>query len=507
MGTPFPGDEPGEAEARPTRGDYIARMHSRIKKYIREEKPAYQYPRTASFRALVHNLAKLGLVERTGEREEGFMEVAQGWSPRTYYRLTPGAEARAEWQDPIGFLGLQVWPNVLQMRHAPAPLRVAAPLAPAPPAKWRPRASSPRTPSGKGRRPGGGPGGLAVFTIAERPGRAAAQALVQHLQALEGLAPGDPHLQEELTRLQEGLQVWEEAVQEALDREEEREEPDEDRLEGLRAMMEGLDRAGEALGQEEIGEAVEAVEEAVPQGAPRIAPPRAPRGPVAPEGGPQPPPREELEGQRTALVAAAAEMERTGQSAGEFQDLLDRAMAFDELVRPLYRVHPFPGLREALALLGGCVPTLQGERLPARQATRRAACQRAAGFLAQEISTPLGPPERVAPRATPVPTLRLEAAATRRGVERVRDHLQVLQDLGIRTRGVGEEVERVATGLEAWDQVATTEVAVELAKPRPRLKRVDQLQQVAAALGAAARDLRRPDIRLALQQLEGAYSE
>ena len=45
----FPEDTPEERAARPTQGDYIARMHRRIKLYIRDTDPADQYPRYLSF--------------------------------------------------------------------------------------------------------------------------------------------------------------------------------------------------------------------------------------------------------------------------------------------------------------------------------------------------------------------------------------------------------------------------------------------------------------------------
>jgi hypothetical protein len=97
----FPDDQPGDAGARALEGDYIARIHQRIKLRIREIDPGYQYPRKHSFLSLVNALMRLGLVERTGRREE------------------PEERGRARWEYPAasndepGFASLPVQPNAL----------------------------------------------------------------------------------------------------------------------------------------------------------------------------------------------------------------------------------------------------------------------------------------------------------------------------------------------------------------------------------------------------------
>lgn len=125
----FPEDTPEERADRPTEGDYIARMHRRIKLFIRAANPDYQYPRHSSFVGLVNNLIRLGLLEETGVREDptergaGVIGTAGGFKQRVFVRLTPGSVDRREWSDPIGFIAL-IYSNV---RPAARPLPAAAP--------------------------------------------------------------------------------------------------------------------------------------------------------------------------------------------------------------------------------------------------------------------------------------------------------------------------------------------------------------------------------------------
>lgn len=64
------GDTPEQMQARRSEGDYVARMHQRIKSLLRREAAGYQWPRRHSFQALVNHLITLGLLENTGRREE-----------------------------------------------------------------------------------------------------------------------------------------------------------------------------------------------------------------------------------------------------------------------------------------------------------------------------------------------------------------------------------------------------------------------------------------------------
>jgi hypothetical protein len=125
----WPEDTPEEKAARPVQGDYLSRMHRRIKMYIRSRNPTYQYPRHHSFVALVNNLLALRLLEETGVREDptqrgaGVLGTDGGFKQRVYLRLTPGSINRREWADPIGFISL-IYPNI---RPAERPLPTAPP--------------------------------------------------------------------------------------------------------------------------------------------------------------------------------------------------------------------------------------------------------------------------------------------------------------------------------------------------------------------------------------------
>lgn len=123
----------------PAVGDYVSRMHQRLKAYIRSvvlepghPTGTYQYPRRHSFGSLVSNLMTLGLLERTGETQEPEERGAglgspRGFALRTWVRLTPGSEDRDEWADPIGYLA-KVYPG---LRPEGRSLPVLAPPAPA----------------------------------------------------------------------------------------------------------------------------------------------------------------------------------------------------------------------------------------------------------------------------------------------------------------------------------------------------------------------------------------
>ncbi len=130
----FPGDEPGEARLRASEGDYMARMHRRIKDRIKQIQIGYQYLRRGSFTTLVNHLKKLGLVEETERQEDpqkrgaGVLGVPGGFMPRTWVRLTPGPLDRFEWDDPIGYIA-QIYPNVREFTPPGAP-RLPRPQGP-----------------------------------------------------------------------------------------------------------------------------------------------------------------------------------------------------------------------------------------------------------------------------------------------------------------------------------------------------------------------------------------
>lgn len=108
----FADDPPEELAQRRAEGAYVAQIHQRIKQYIRESHPKYQWPRRHSFHARINDLLMLGLLVETGRREEpqqrgaGRLRAAAGFSQRVWVRLAPEAATRAEWADPLGYLVL-----------------------------------------------------------------------------------------------------------------------------------------------------------------------------------------------------------------------------------------------------------------------------------------------------------------------------------------------------------------------------------------------------------------
>ena len=110
-------------------GDYIAHIHQQVKLRLRLEKPGYVWPRAHSFKSLVRNLVRLGLVEPTGAREPGALDPALGFQQRTFVRLAPGAEDSPLWSNPMGAGGAG---QAAPLLEAPAalPRRVPAREAP-----------------------------------------------------------------------------------------------------------------------------------------------------------------------------------------------------------------------------------------------------------------------------------------------------------------------------------------------------------------------------------------
>ena len=111
---PFADDPPEELAERLNNGAYVAQVHQRIKRYIRESAPKYQWPRRHSFGARINDLLTLGLLVKTGEatpekvepreRGAGRLGEAMGFSLKLWVRLAPGAEARPEWADLMGYI-------------------------------------------------------------------------------------------------------------------------------------------------------------------------------------------------------------------------------------------------------------------------------------------------------------------------------------------------------------------------------------------------------------------
>ena len=126
-GVPFPDGVGGVTQIDPADGEYISRIHQHVKRRIKEivaerrdllrdaleaagtprrqiqrrvEALGYQYPRAHSFKSLLFNMTLLGLGAPTDRFEPGKPHLR----PRHWYRLAPGAAAREEWRDPLGYL-------------------------------------------------------------------------------------------------------------------------------------------------------------------------------------------------------------------------------------------------------------------------------------------------------------------------------------------------------------------------------------------------------------------
>ena len=89
-------------------GDHVSSIHRVVKAMLRERAPAYHWPRRHSFQALVGRLLWIGLLEKTGQREDpegrgaGVLGTDRGWNQRVWVRLAPGAEDSPLWSNPMG---------------------------------------------------------------------------------------------------------------------------------------------------------------------------------------------------------------------------------------------------------------------------------------------------------------------------------------------------------------------------------------------------------------------
>mgnify|MGYP001581751708 CR=1 FL=1 len=154
-------------------GDNVSSIHRAVKAMLRESKPGYHWPRKHSFHALVGRLLAIGLVERTGQRDDpegrgaGVLGTARGWRQRVWVRLAPGREDDIAWDNPMG---------------SETGVAVAEP-PPRPPGPGRPR-PQPRPPATEGE---------AWEELSARIGQLerARQSLVQRLVAASE-APGRP---------------------------------------------------------------------------------------------------------------------------------------------------------------------------------------------------------------------------------------------------------------------------------------------------------------------------
>ena len=89
-------------------GDHVSSIHQAVKAMLRERKPGYHWPRRHSFQSLVGRLLGIGLLEKTGQREDpegrgaGVGGTERGWTQRLWVRLAPGEVDSPAWMNPMG---------------------------------------------------------------------------------------------------------------------------------------------------------------------------------------------------------------------------------------------------------------------------------------------------------------------------------------------------------------------------------------------------------------------
>jgi len=176
-------------------------------------------------------------------------------APRHYYRILDSQnpafdKPEAVWRQRRGLAPAQPAPRPVQIRV------VTQPITPAPAEPVLRQVAIP------------------PFELPRRPTRRGGQRLIARLRRLENLGPETPEVDRELERLEDELQGWVDELEEAVGKEEDKEEPNEDRLDRLQEQHEALEEAVAALGDRDVGQAVDALGRAFPAGAPKATPPR-----------------------------------------------------------------------------------------------------------------------------------------------------------------------------------------------------------------------------------------
>ena len=179
-------------------------------------------------------------------------------APRHYYRILDSqnpafAKPEAVWRQRRGLAPAQPAPRPVQIRV------VTQPITPAPPRVTPPAPAEPVLRQVA----------ISPFELPPRPARRSAQRLVTHLRRLDTLGPETPEVDRELERLEDELQGWVDEMEEAVGKEEDKEEPNEDRLDRLQEQREALEEAVSALGDRDVGQAVDALGRAFPAAVPQ----------------------------------------------------------------------------------------------------------------------------------------------------------------------------------------------------------------------------------------------
>ncbi len=391
----FPGDTSEERAARPVTGDYISRMHARIKRHIREIKPAYQWPRGHSFRSLIRNLRTLGLVETTGAREPGKPSPAEGFEERTFIKLAPGSAARPEWDNIPGALAIY-YPNILLNRAKPVHRRPPARDLPRPSRKAGPAAQQPREKKPRGP------------TAAPAPTAPPPQLLTQakELEALAGNAAVRGSNAQTFIDIYNSARAW--FMQARPFTAPKQEEEIQRSLELIRSCAQALSDpklAGpmRARQLQSCRSAAQILREALTGGlrpqlsveeiqekkkAAKALKPRAPKKPPVPKS-----PElnlQDLDADRKSLQLTARRLGRDGAFAEDFAQFGGAAAAFAAIAGPAMTGESLFELRQAVDELQACAAALQRSGIPEKMRREAlGACRNAAQILAAVLARPL----------------------------------------------------------------------------------------------------------------------
>lgn len=209
---------------------------------------------------------------------------------------------------------------------------------------------------------------------------------------------------------------------------------------------------------------------------------------------------EQLERRRATIHDRLVAVSQRATRVETFRAAERVATEFLTDARALYVTEQFPRAQEALGLLINCIAGLERDiELPLRRETAVNFCRNAARLLAESMTIQLQPPTPVAapapgrrgrrrpgpapPEPQPVveeappaiPTIELPERFTVRTAERLRRHLEVLNQL--EEEAVEAEVSRLSDIITRWYEAAQEAEAEEETKDRPNEARLETLQE------------------------------
>ena len=555
--TGFPGDTDEERSARKEQGDYIARMHQRVKGYIRETRPRYQYPRRHSFQALVSNIMRVGLLEETvvpeagAEQPEyrgaGVLGTEKGFNVRTWVRVVPGKENDPLWNFPV------------RMSES---TKLGTGAGKGPPAKL-PVVGAPK---GGGVRltPAPTPAveeGLPAVTQTDLDAIGNAWASVSDrisgwkaphsANATKFIDRFVGEMTSEFPTIEKDLELALEAVRAALkayqeidldDYEGDAEVYSEARADAWKEFVDSLDidfADTIEVSKPEEGPAIEVIPP-VPAAPKRARKPRAAK-PKPPAEAPKPQPTPvtvvgipvdvyaALEEERTKLAALLEEASREFDQPGAFEALSEGIQNLMWKLRPYYAASPYLDLftewpdKEGALLMGGLVETFQKchgelEQNPLGSARHEAALRscRAVAKLLSEALVSIPEPSTVTGAARPrtgghhavaepvventpeLPAFDVGPSPTPESRNALQEYLQSVADLPL-SEVSGRQLGVIAEAVAAWRDQATR-----LSDSATSQRRATRLQALAEALDRAVEALAAQDIATAVAEMESA---